>query len=37
MGPSGKRLDSTLDERSDELNARNLFPGHGSKFLDPLH
>jgi hypothetical protein len=37
MGPSGERLDSTLDEHSDELDARKLFLGRGSKLLDPLH
>jgi hypothetical protein len=37
MGPSDERLDLTLDERSDELDARKLFLGCGSKLLDPLH
>jgi hypothetical protein len=37
MGPSGEQLDSTLDERSDELDARKFFLGRGSKLLDHLH
>jgi hypothetical protein len=37
MGPSGERLDSMLDERSNELDAQKFLLGCGSKLLDLLH
>jgi hypothetical protein len=37
VGSSSERLDSTLDEGSDELDARKLFLRSGSELLDLLH
>jgi hypothetical protein len=37
VGSSSERLDSTLDEGSDELDARKLYLRSSSKLLDLLH
>jgi hypothetical protein len=37
VGPSSERLDPTLSESANELDARKLFLGRGSKLLDLLH
>jgi hypothetical protein len=37
MGPSSERLDPTLYESPNELDARKLFLGRGSKLLNFLH
>jgi hypothetical protein len=37
VGPSIERLDTTLYESPNELDARKLFLGHGSKLLNFLH
>jgi hypothetical protein len=37
VGSSSERLDSTLDEGPDELDARKLFLRSGSELLDLLH
>jgi hypothetical protein len=37
VGSSSERLDPTLDEGPDELNARKLFLRSGSKLLDFFH
>jgi hypothetical protein len=37
VGPSSERLDPTLYESVNELDAQKLFLRHGSKLLDLLH
>jgi hypothetical protein len=37
VGPSSERLDPTLYESLNELDARKFFLGHGSKLLNFLH
>jgi hypothetical protein len=37
MGPSSERLDPTLYESLNELDARKLFLGRGSKLLNFFH
>jgi hypothetical protein len=37
VGSSSERLDSTLDEGSDQLDARKLFLRSSTKLLDLLH
>jgi hypothetical protein len=37
VGPSSERLDPTLYESPNKLDARKLFLGRGSKLLNFLH
>jgi hypothetical protein len=37
VGPSGKRLNSALDESTDELDVGQLLLGRSLKLLDFLH